>query len=292
MSKLNNIDPPKDERSFGEVTFNYADHDGRFVIGIHPWAFETRWSHSGSGSAHLYNDPVGIAGVAIAEGVSSISQVTPAVVAAASFNSRDRSPVVGQIALLQNTEGFYAAVELLEVISSKTPSERVMRLRFAIATDHSTDFSPFASKFDDRQALVDQLLAAVKDAERAIQAVPIDEDIGCADYIGIGHNHPPAEGAITQDDRAKTLEALAIASQEAVTASPSPNIIYAARKTIAQIASKVAKWLGGKMDAAVNEFAKTIGKAAGVLTVAGLTAWLTLQTKLTFLVEILGKFTG
>lgn len=292
LPKLNSVEPPKDERPLGETTFNYASYDGRFVLGAEPWTFETSWSSASPGSAHLYNDPAGIDGVAIAEGVARISQVTPDVVAAADFTSRTRTPGVGQVALLRNTAGFYAAVEPLEVGYSSSPSGNVMRLRFAIQTDRSTDFSPFASTFDDRQALVDQLLAAAADAERALQAVPTGEDIGGADVFGIGHNQPPAEFAITENDRAETLAAIATVRQETVSASPSTSRLRAAGQTIARVAGKVAKWIGGKADAAADEFAKTVGKAAGVVVVGGIAAWLTLQGKLTVLVDILGKFAG
>lgn len=292
LPKLNSVEPPKDERPLGEATFNYTSHDGRFIIGADTWKFETRWSSAGPGVAHLYNDPIGIEGIAIGEGVARISQVTPDVVAAADFTSRVRTPRVGQVALLRNTAGFYAAVEPLEVKYSSSPSSNVMRLRFAIQTDRSTDFSPFVSTFDDRQALVDQLLAAAADAERALQAVPIGEGIGSADFIGIGHNQPPAEFAITEGDRAETLAAIAVVRRETVSASPSTSRLRAAGQTIARAAGKVAKWIGGKTDAAAEEFAKTIGKAAGVAVVGGIVAWLALQSKLTVLVDILGKFVG
>lgn len=290
LPKLNSVEPPKDERPLGEVTFNYASHDGRFVIGANPWTFETRWSSAGPGSAHLYNDPVGIEGVAIAEGAAGISQVTPDVVAVADFTSRVRTLEVGQVALLRNTAGFYAAIELLEVKYSSSPSGNVMHLRFAIQTDRSTDFSPFASTFDDRQTLVDQLLAAAADAERALQAARIGEDIGSADFIGIGHNKPPANFAITEDDRVETLAAIAVVRQEAVSLSPSTSRLRAAGQTIARAAGKVAKWIGGKIDAAAEEFAKTVGKATGNAVVVSIAAWLTVQSTLTVLVDILWKF--
>lgn len=105
-----------------------------------------------------------------------------------------------------------------------------MRLRFAIQPDRSTDFSTFASTFDDRQTLVDQVLAAAADAERALQVVPIGKDIGGAEGIGIGHNQPRAEFAITEDDRAETLAAIATVRQETVSASPSTSRLRAAGK--------------------------------------------------------------
>ena len=74
--------------------------------------------------------------------------------------------------------------------------------------------------------------------------------------------------------------------------SPSTNELRSATQTIASIAGKVAKWIGRKMEAAADEFAKTVGKAAGVAVVGGFATWLTLQGKLTILVDILGKFAG
>lgn len=291
MPKLNSVEPPKDVRPFGEATFNYASHDGRFVIGVEPWSFETSWSSASQGSAHLYNSPAGIEGVAIAEGIASIAQVTPDVVAAADFTSRTRTPRAGQVALLKNRAGFFAAVQPLEVGYSSLPSGNVMRLRFAVQTNGSTDFSSFASAFDDRQALTDQLLTAAADAERALQAVPT-EDIGDAGVVGIGHNQPPPEFAITGADKAETLAAIAAVRQEAVSSSPSNSRLCAAGQTIARVAGKVAKWIGNKADAAADEFAKTVGKAAGVAVVGCFAAWLTLQGKLAVLVDILGKFSG
>lgn len=288
---MNKVDPPKDERSIGEARFNYASHDGLFVIGSEPWTFQTSWSSAGQGAAHLYNDPVGIEGVAIAEGVATISQVTPDVVAAADFTSRRRTPRVGQIALLRNTAGYYGAVELLEVGYSDTPSANVMRLRFAISTDGTTDFAPFASLFNDRQAMVDQLLAAASDAESALDEAPIGEDVEGDDTIGIGHNQPPAELAITKDDQVETLGAIAMIKEEAVLSTPSASRLRAAGQTVAWAAAKVAKWISGKVDAAADEFSKAVGKAAGV-AVGSITVWVALQDKLIWLIEMLSRFVG
>lgn len=292
MPKLNNVEPPKDERTSGEVTFNYASYDGRYVVGESPWSFETRWSAGGAGAAHLYNDPTGIDGVAIAEGVTSIGQVTPAVVNAADFTSRTRMPRVGQVALLRNTAGFYAAIQPLEIGHSAIPSENIMRLRFAIQTDQTTDFSSFENTFDDRRALVEQVLAYATDAERALHAVQTNGDLAEIQSIGIGHNQPPAEFAITEGDRAETKRAIATIRQEMVSSSPALEKLSAAGQTVARTARKIANWVAAKADSAADEFAKTIGKAAAVAVVGGIGLWMTLQSKLVLLAALLLKFTG
>ncbi|AIT07599.1 hypothetical protein MC45_15865 [Sphingomonas taxi] len=273
--------------------FNVTSFDGRFVIGVEPWAFETKWSGAGRGSAYLYNDPAGIEGIAVAEGIDRISQVTPGVVAAADFTSRVQTLGVGQVALLRNSAGFYAAVEPLEVGYSATPSLNVMHLRFAIQTDGSTDFSSFASISDTRQGRTAELLAAVADAERALRAVPTGNDDGDTDggVAGIGHNQPPLEFAISEADRAEALTALAVVQQEAVSTTPSTSKLRSAGQTIARLAGKVAKWIGGKADAAADEFAKTVGKAAAAAFV-GVPTWLILEGKIMALLTALAKFIG
>ena len=71
--------------------------------------------------------------------------------------------------------------------------------------------------------------------------------------------------------------------------SPSTSRLRSAGQTIARVAGKISKWIGGKADAAADEFAKTVGKAAGVAAVGGIATWLALQGKLTVLVDMLGS---
>src|SRR5947208_3491384 len=132
LPKRNADIPPGDPRPFGEVSFNYTNHDGLFVIGEEPWRFETQWSTAGQAAAHLYNDPPTIRGVAIAHRVSSIAAVTPDVVGQSDFTSRTRTPRVGQVALIENANEFFAALELLEVRSMEDPADSLMRYRYAI----------------------------------------------------------------------------------------------------------------------------------------------------------------
>lgn len=291
MPKLNRVEPPKDERPYGEATFNYESYDGRFVIGAEPWSFETSWTGAGPGAAYIYNDPSGIEGVAIAEGITAICQVTPNVVAEADFTSRARTVGVGQVVLLRNAAGFYAAVQPLEISYSRLPSGNVMRMRFVIQSDGSRDFAPFASKFDDRQILISQLLVAATEAEHMLRAVPVAETTVGA--IGIGHNQPPADFALTESDRNETLEAIAAIRQEASSADPSISKLRFAGQTFARKAGKVAEWLVHKLNTASDEFAKTLGKTMAVSVVGGLGAigvWTALQDKLTSLAELVSKF--
>lgn len=285
MAKLNNFEPPKDTRQWGEALFNYASYDGRYFIGTAPWIFEMKWSSAGRGTAHLLNDPASIDGVAIAEGVRTIGQVTPAVVAGSDFTSRHRSPEVGQVAILKNTAGFVAAVELIEVGHSPSPSENIMRLRFAIQTDQSSDFSSFASKFDGRQRVVSELLAATSDAERAIEAVEVSRSTN-SDEINIGHNGPPSEFAITEGDRTEALEAIYTIREEVTTASPSSNKLKAAGQKIARLVGTIASWVSTRAKLVADDIITDFGKTLII------SVWTTLLIKLTELMGILANFIG
>src|SRR5690606_28309637 len=51
--KASDLPPPASGALSGEVTFDYAAHDGRYVIGTGATAFETRWSKASDTSIHL-----------------------------------------------------------------------------------------------------------------------------------------------------------------------------------------------------------------------------------------------
>jgi hypothetical protein len=87
------------------------------------------------------------------------------------------------------------------------------------------------------------------------------------------------------------LGAIAIIKEEAVSSSPSASRLRTAGQTVAWVAAKVAKWISGKADAAVTEFSKAVGKAAGVVFIGvGCMLWPALQQKLTLLLEMLSRF--
>jgi hypothetical protein len=288
--KRNEIEAQGDDRAFGEVSFNYTSHDGRFMLGREPWLFETKWSQAGKGSAYLYNDPSGIKGVAIAEGVRFIAEVNEDLIARSDFTSRTRSPRVGQCAVIENQAGFFAAVQPLAVEYSAVPSENIMTIRFAIQRDRSANFAEFATAFDQGQSATDEIIRAADEAKSALSSVrgsePMDE------AIGIGHNQPPSEYALTEPERLATVEAVEIIRVELAQKGGSRERLIAAARTVASAAKTIGLWMAAKADVALDEFAKTVGKAAGVTAVVSLAAWVTLHGKLTVLAHLLASFAG
>ena len=138
--KASHVPAPQMTSPFGDVKFNYGSFDGRYVIGSGIAAFETKWSKASDTSIHVYNDPSSINGVAIDRKASEIHEVGNA--NALDYTSRVRTPNTGQIVVLRNENGLYAALKILS-IKDDTRGDDADELQFiyAIQTDGSDSFS-------------------------------------------------------------------------------------------------------------------------------------------------------
>lgn len=141
--KADAVPAPRLSSPTGEAAFDYSSHNGRYVIGQGPTVFETKWSKASDTSIHLVNDPDSINGVAHAKGCQSIDEVTNA--AALDYTSRVRTIPRGGVAVLRNREGFYAALQILDIKDdTRSDDHDELRFRYAIQVDGSDDFSAFA----------------------------------------------------------------------------------------------------------------------------------------------------
>ncbi|NVZ92447.1 toll/interleukin-1 receptor domain-containing protein [Pseudomonas yamanorum] len=124
----------------GEVTFDYSNNNGRFVLGAGDMAFETAWSRGGSTSIHAYNDPPSIRSVALALDVRDISEIVDA--SKYDISSRTRSPHLGEIVIWQNSTGYYLAtrIESLKSRGHGSPFDEIT-FTYAIAPSKSCSFS-------------------------------------------------------------------------------------------------------------------------------------------------------
>lgn len=140
-TKASDVPPPHSDALSGEVTFDFSAHNGRYVIGTGPMTFETQWSKSDGSSIVIYNDPASINGVAIAKGGSRIAEIEDA--STYDFTSRTRRPRVGEIAVLRNSDGFYAALEILDVKDdTRGANYDALTFRYSIQSDGSPRFAP------------------------------------------------------------------------------------------------------------------------------------------------------
>lgn len=115
------------QRKSGRVTFDYGNNNGRYVIGENELKFETAWSKASDISIHVYNDPPSIDSVGIAKGVSSIFQITDATLY--DMSSRSRTAQEGEIVVMKNSFGNYAAIQVLD-IKDQTRSDSSDELTF------------------------------------------------------------------------------------------------------------------------------------------------------------------
>ena len=140
--KASDVPAPRMISPIGEVVFNYSNFNGRYVIGSGTVEFETMWTKGSNKSIYVYNDSDSINGVAVARRFNSIYEITDA--AKLDYTSRYRSPAVGQIVILRNRNGFYAAMQILEIKDDTRDNEKdELRFRYAIQTDGTEDFTKF-----------------------------------------------------------------------------------------------------------------------------------------------------
>ena len=127
----------------GIVTFDYSNNDGKYSIGSDAYMFETKWSKASDRRIHVYNDPPSILTVALVKDKQEISSIDDARIYDGS--SRARSPNVGQIVLLQNTNGLFAALKILDIKDDTRGSQfDELTFEYVIQTNGTPDFTEFS----------------------------------------------------------------------------------------------------------------------------------------------------
>ena len=140
QTKAHQVPSPWAPSAHGTATFNYSNCNGRFRLGDGAYLFETIWSKASDTSIHCYTDTPSLRGVALVPRGATLADITDA--SALDFTSRMRTPEEGRFVVLQNTNGFYAALEIVDVKDDTRhdPSDE-LTFQYWILTDGSTDFS-------------------------------------------------------------------------------------------------------------------------------------------------------
>jgi hypothetical protein len=124
----------------GEVTFDYSNNNGRYVIGDGLFLFETCWSKSSDADIIAYSDPVSIDAIALAKGVAAISEIKDAT--NYDFSSRVRRPKVGEVVIWRNANGLYAATQVQKITDDSRGGATEDSLSFAyLILDKGADFA-------------------------------------------------------------------------------------------------------------------------------------------------------
>lgn len=139
LGKASDAPPPQTSAVSGQVAFTYKSFKGRYVIGSGPLSFETMWTEAGPENVHVYTYPESIRGVAIAPDATSITDVHDA--SSYNFTSASRTPREGQVVILQNTNGFYAALKITSIKDGGVDDlDAELRFDYAIQADGSGSF--------------------------------------------------------------------------------------------------------------------------------------------------------
>jgi hypothetical protein len=123
------------------VTFDYANNNGLYAIGAGDRSFTIQFGTAGYGSIHVMSDPANIKSVALARGAAGPEQVGDASIYDAS--SRVRTARVGDAVILQNTNGYWAAVfiDTVYVRDTGPTGEPQVTFRYVIPPVPSPHFS-------------------------------------------------------------------------------------------------------------------------------------------------------
>ncbi|MCG8803994.1 TIR domain-containing protein [Tenacibaculum finnmarkense] len=124
----------------GTITFDYSNNNGRYFIGQEELLFELDFSKSSNWNIQLYNDPRSIKTIAIVKDCEEIKSIKDARIYDGS--SRVRRLKINQIAILQNINGFYAAIKILSIKDDSKGSENdEVTFEYNIQTNGSPDFT-------------------------------------------------------------------------------------------------------------------------------------------------------
>ena len=127
----------------GRVTFDYSNNNGRYSIGSGELMFETKWSKSSDRNIQLLSDPDSILTVAVIKDKREIREVDDA--RTYDGSSRIRRPNVGQIAVLRNSNGFWAAIKVISIKDDIRGSQfDEVTFDYVIQTNGSPSFGEIA----------------------------------------------------------------------------------------------------------------------------------------------------
>lgn len=138
--KESQVGCPYNHAEKGRLIFSQASFDGRAQIGAGICTFDVKTSACGADGIYLYNDPSSIKGIAVAHDVDTPDAISDA--SKLDFTSRSRAVRCGQVAVLKNKDGFFAAFKLIDVKDrSRGGDDDRVEIEYVILSEGGSDFS-------------------------------------------------------------------------------------------------------------------------------------------------------
>ncbi|MTH34768.1 hypothetical protein GL279_09160 [Paracoccus limosus] len=129
-----------DRRLKGRASIDYMSNNQEFIIGREELSFTLKFSKASDERIHIYRDPSDIEAVALVHGAGLPSEVRDA--KALDYSNRVISPAEGDVVVLRNIHGHYAAMVVCDVRDSTRNDDRdEVTISWVINPEHGTDFS-------------------------------------------------------------------------------------------------------------------------------------------------------
>ena len=106
------------------------------------------------------------------------------------------------------------------------------------------------------------LLQMIGDAEAALRAASVATPPTSSESPGIGHNQPPPEAALTEEEVQTAFTTLRTLRVEVQSDQPDRKVIAEGRSRLEEWAAAIGIWVAGKAEMFTEEFAKTLGQEA------------------------------
>lgn len=114
-------------------------------------------------------------------------------------------------------------------------------------------------------------VSAIDEGLRQLESVRIvsDSEAGLPSF---GHNQPPEEFQLTEEEKEETILVLKQARNTLLTGEKSSPKLLAALESASKASRLALTWIGGHIDTTIGEFSKAVGRSLGSKTAAIVTA--------------------
>lgn len=132
---------------------DYNKYNGKFHIGEGDYKFTLQFGNSGTDKIYIYKDPPNIKSIALAKNFDEISKIKNASSWQFDFTKRRIMTSDGQIVILENKNGYFACVRIIQVTdSTREDKQDMVVFEYVINKRRGTNFWKFSDKCqEDRE---------------------------------------------------------------------------------------------------------------------------------------------
>ena len=134
--------------SISIASFDYSNNDGEYRLGHGEQMFKNRWGRCGESNLYLYKDPASLGAIAVTD-KQAVGEIGDARVYDGSSNARTLR--IGEVAVLRNPHGFWAAVKIMNIENRNRGSDHdELTFEYVIQTNGTPSFTGVTPPTPDR----------------------------------------------------------------------------------------------------------------------------------------------